>query len=454
MNRPMRDPQAEDAPTTGAEFGASKGKPRATQPSSKISSLLSRSPVLRAILTLMSGTLSAQVIAFVLQIFIARVYSDVDKGLLGVYGSITALVITIAAARYDLAVVLPKDEASARSLHRLASRSILLASIITSLVLIVIARPLKDAYHHSGELALWFSVAGITVALVAQASNLRYWLTRKGRFGDIAVNSVINSLAIAASQLLFGLVFHGGFSALILGTMLGQLVSLLFLVFKTKDARQGTSEDPPLRQVARRYHRMPLLNGPNALVDSLRNAGINLAIGAVAIAALGQFQLAWNIMQVPVGLIAGAVGQVFLKKLSDTAPGRMRTLVADTYRRAALAALIPFVLLYILAPWLFPFVFGAQWDQAGDFARALTPWLFMTVLTSPVSNLFVVTEKQRRMLVFGVLYCVAPLAWLSLSPLDLLATTTILGLLMAAMLLGLVVMSLITASQYDAQARQ
>lgn len=199
---------------------------------------------------------------------------------------------------------------------------------------------------------------------------------------------------------------------------------------------------------------MPLLNGPNALVDSLRNAGINLAIGAVTIAALGQFQLAWNIMQVPVGLIAGAVGQVFLKKLSDTAPGRMRALVADTYRRAALAALIPFVLLYILAPWLFPFVFGAQWDQAGDFARALTPWLFMTVLTSPVSNLFVVTEKQRRMLVFGVLYCVAPLAWLSLSPLDLLATITILGLLMAAMLAGLVIMSLITASQYDTGARQ
>ena len=58
------------------------------------------------------------------------------------------------------------------------------------------------------------------------------------------------------------------------------------------------------------------------------------------------------------------------------------------------------------------------------------------------------------MLVFGVLYCVAPLAWLSLSPLDLLTTTTILGLLMAAMLAGLVVMSLITASQYDEEALQ
>ena len=53
--------------------------------------LVQRSPVLRSILTLVSGTAVSQVITFVLQIFIARVYSDVDKGLFGVYGSSTAL---------------------------------------------------------------------------------------------------------------------------------------------------------------------------------------------------------------------------------------------------------------------------------------------------------------------------------------------------------------------------
>ena len=45
------------------------------------SGLAQRSPVLRSILTLVSGTAASQGITLVLQIFIARVYSDVDKGL-------------------------------------------------------------------------------------------------------------------------------------------------------------------------------------------------------------------------------------------------------------------------------------------------------------------------------------------------------------------------------------
>lgn len=446
MNRPMREPNAEDAEEAGTPPGPSDA---IRHPRGAVARALESSPVLRAILTLMSGTLAAQVIAFALQILIARVYTDTDKGLLGVYGSITALIITLAAARYDLAVMLPKDEAGARSVHRLASRSILLTSLLASLLLILAARPLEDAYHHSGELACWLGAAGVSVALVAQGANLRYWLTRKGRFGELALNGVLNSLAIAGSQLLLGLALGGGFTALILGTMLGQLASLLHLLSLTGDARRRLPGDPPLLEVAKTYRRMPLLNGPNALVDALRNAGINLMIGAVAIASLGQFQLAWTTMQVPVGLIAGAVGQVFLKKLSDTPPGAMLPLVSRTLKRAALAAILPFALLALLAPWFFPLVFGARWDQAGEFARALTPWLFMTVLTSPVSNLFVITQTQKRMLVFGILYCTAPLAWLALTPLDLLATVRVLGLGMAVMLLGLVLMSLVTASQYD-----
>lgn len=456
----MRDPLADDGTETrehpapgrgsaGAEEDADSRTARARF-GERAASILRTSPILGAVLTLMSGTLAAQLVAFVLQIAIARVYTDVDKGLLGVYGSITQLVITIAALRYDLAIVLPDSDAAARSVHRLAGRCVLGVSLATSLVLALVAAPLKERYHHSGELALWLVASGVTVALVAQAGNLRYWLTRKGRFGDIAANGVVNSLAIAGLQLLLGLVFDGGFTPLILGTMLGQAVSLLFLVRRTRDARESSGEEPALREVAARYKRMPLLNGPNALVDAVRNAGINLLIGAVAIGALGQFQLAWNIMQVPVGLIAGALGQVFLKKLSDTPRGEMHPLVSRILVRAALAAAVPFLLLSLLAPWLFPFVFGARWDQAGAFARALTPWLFMNVLTSPISNLFVITENQRRMLVFGVVYCLVPLAWLRFSPLGLLETATVLGFLMAAMLGGLVVMSLATAAQYDA----
>jgi len=43
--------------------------------------------VLRQVLTLLSGTILAQVIAFVAQIGIARLYTDTDLGYLGIFTS-------------------------------------------------------------------------------------------------------------------------------------------------------------------------------------------------------------------------------------------------------------------------------------------------------------------------------------------------------------------------------
>ena len=50
-----------------------------------------RSGVLAQVLTLLGGTLLAQVIAFVAQIGIARLYTDTDLGYLGIFTSAATL---------------------------------------------------------------------------------------------------------------------------------------------------------------------------------------------------------------------------------------------------------------------------------------------------------------------------------------------------------------------------
>ena len=129
-----------------------------------------RSPVLGAILTLVSGTATAQVITLVLQVFIARVYSDVDKGLFGVYGSITGFVITFAAMRFDLAIMLPKSDLAARVLLRLASRCIIASSLLTSLVCVVGAQLLHDHYTSTNKVILQFSPAASTTPVISSQS--------------------------------------------------------------------------------------------------------------------------------------------------------------------------------------------------------------------------------------------------------------------------------------------
>ena len=74
----------------------------------------------------------------------------------------------------------------------------------------------------------------------------------------------------------------------------------------------------------------------------------------------------------------------------------------------------------------------------------------MLLITSPISNLFVVTEHQDWMLGFALLYTAAPLAWLHWSPLEVMPTCYVLGLMMAGLLVLNALLADYAAKQFDA----
>ena len=408
-----------------------------------------RSGVLRQVFTLLGGTLLAQVVAFVAQIGIARLYSDTDLGYLGVFTSAATLGAAVAGARFDLSIVLPApgDEAAARSLFRLSSRCVLAASGLATLAA-ACAWPWVSA-RYGGALAGWMLAVGVSIMFLAQGQVASYWLTRHRRFRAIASSSVVRSVSIAVLQLACGFVASGGLGAAIAATIGGQGLAVAYLSWRARDARAHGASDPPARVVASRYRKMALVGVPNVVVDALRSSAIPMLIASYSVAALGQFNMAWLALQAPVALIAGALAQVYLPRLSDTPPGQMSRVVWRVGASALALSLPVFALLAWLSPALFPLVFGQRWAAAGYYARYLAPWLALTVATSPLSNVFVVTYRQRRMLALACVYCAAPLAWLALSPWGIEDTVAVLGAIMAALLVAMLVMVALTAREYD-----
>ena len=61
----------------------------------------------------------------------------------------------------------------------------------------------------------------------------------------------------------------------------------------------------------------------------------------------------------------------------------------------------PTIILMLSGPALFALVFGDQWREAGRFAQWMAPWVYMVFVTSPLSQLFSVLEKQAQGLVFN-----------------------------------------------------
>ena len=410
------------------------------------------SPFLRHVLTLMTGTAVAQGVTFVMMIVLARIYTPRDMGLLATYVSVASILVAVAALRYDMAIMLPRKELEALSVARLGMVCLTVVSLLATAASLPLSGLIERQWGR--EVALWMPLVGLTTFLMSAVELFKYWFNRNSDYRAIAVNQAEQQIGLTSGQLVLGMAGMGGMAGLILGHTAGQIFAFVNLGRQAKPLwRRLPQGAPSLRWAARRYRRMPLLNGPNALADALRTNGIQLLIGGYSVASLGQFQMAWRYLDAPLILINGAVARVFFQKLSTIEPGRMRPLVRVTIKRAILIGLVPFALIYVLSPWIFPFFLGSQWTESGSFARALTPWLFMMLITSPISNLIIVTEHQDWMLGFALVYTAVPLAWLHWSPLALLPTCYILGAIMAGLLVANTMLADHAAKEFDAGKR-
>lgn len=413
---------------------------------------LEHRPVFKNVLVLLTGSTLAQLIAILISLLTARIFSPEDFGAFAIYGSITGVVTAIASLRYDMTIVLPDSDEEARVVGKLATRINVIISVAFALAAVLLRNWVFDLWGNR-VVADWLPVGGLSIFLVAQVTILQYWHNRTRNYKAISINRVEQTVGSAGGQLGFGVAGMVSMQGLLFGTLVGQAWAFFRLNAKAKDFRRPVGEDAPsLAYVAKKYKKMPLLNLPNALVDAVRVNGIQMLVGLVAVSGLGQFNLAWRTLQVPIGLINGAISQVFYRELAAIKPGGMRPLVGRTTLRSAVFGIPPFIALYVVSPWLFTFVFGPQWDQAGDFARALTPWLALQLITSPISTVFVVTSKQQWLLAFSVVFAVAPLALLAINPFGLLGTIAAMSWMMAGLLGFMIVMALWAARDFDRTA--
>jgi O-antigen/teichoic acid export membrane protein len=57
-------------------------------------------------------------------------------------------------------------------------------------------------------------------------------------------------------------------------------------------------------------------------------------------------------------------------------------------------SIVPFSIIFLFGEPIFVFVFGDNWVLAGQISEILAPWLMINFVTSPISTLPLVLEKQ------------------------------------------------------------
>jgi len=405
----------------------------------------------------MTGTTIAQAIPLLISPLLTRLYTPENFGVLAIYMSLLAIVTVFSTGRYELAIVLPKRKIDAIHLVILSLYITIFVSFLTLLLAYLFGENIATLVNNQ-EIIFWLFWIPISILSVGIFQSLNYWCTRNKNFKTIAQAKIIQSIIYALVTIAVG---FGGFGAsgLILGLIFSQVAMALYLL---KDSLLKvilgirTVNITKIFHLAKKYKKMPLLNLPNAFVDNIRLSGINILIGNFYTnAMLGQFSLAWRMVQAPFAILGGSISQVFFQKLTETQPGHLTQTIYKILYKLLLISIIPFTIIFFYAEVIFGFVFGENWAIAGKMASVLTPWLFVNFLTSPISSVFIILNKQEIMLYFSIVYMIVPLSILYFfHDITILHILSIISISMSMLLLMFILLVLWYTKQYDNSSQE
>jgi len=356
----------------------------------------------RSVVTLASGTAIAQLLLALALPVLARLYTPADYGALAVYSSTLTVLVVVASLRYEVAIPLPEDDATAASLLVL---TFILLAVMTALVSLVVWLA-SDAFVAAVKVPTlrpyrWLFPIGFLGAGTYQA--LSYWAIRRGAFTRVARTKLSQGVGQVVTQIALGLA-RAGAPGLLVGDVVGRVAGgggLALLALRDRPAARVTRAS--LVAAAARYRRFPLFTTWSGLLNigSLQLPSILFAASFGA-AAAGLYALSYKMLVLPTMLVAQAVGQVFLSRAATTSrePERLRQLTERTALVLFACGLPVFAALALGGPQLFAVVMGSRWEQAGRYAQVLAPWFVVWLVSNPLSGLLSVREWQVSALVF------------------------------------------------------
>lgn len=347
----------------------------------------------------MTGTGLAQAIPIAVSPILTRIYSPEDFGKFALYLSIVSILSIVVTGRYELAISLPKKE---RDAFNILILSILLTTALSFILLLIILIYKTEIIKIIGgeKISDWIYWIPISTFLSGVLSNLNYWNNRKEYYKNLAISRVAQSSSGAVTQLSMGLI-NSGAQGMLFGQMFGQVVSIYFLI-KNKYMIEMLGiikiNWNNILHISLEYKDFPrimiIAHGFNAASSQMPVILLSTLFNATT---AGYYLLIQRVMGMPMTLISSAFGDIFRQEASKAyvSTGDCRVIFKQTFMRLFLFAILPFSIFFFTAPDIFMLIFGEEWKIAGDYARILTPMFFLQFVTSPLSSVFMIAQKQK-----------------------------------------------------------
>lgn len=354
---------------------------------------------------LAGGTAFAQALGVLVLPLITRLYSPEEFALFAVYTSIVGILTVAICLRFEIAIPLPEKDEDALSLFMLSLLSNILLTTLLAVVIFFFQESIFTLIQQP-QLKPYQWLIPIGVFLAGLYSSLQYWATRKKQFNTIAQTRMTQAVSSSAVQIGAGYLSFG-----VIGLLFGQIINFsagivrLFISF-SKETKHLINQISitKLKENWKKYDKFPKYSTFESLANIMAIQLPVIIIAAVAIGPeAGYLMLAMKVLAIPIGLIGGAVSQVYLSNASEKYQvGQLSKYTYECILQIIKIGFLPLIIVCILAPFIVPYFFGTAWQRTGSMMLWMLPWFLVQLTVSPVSMSLMVTGHQRVALVLQV----------------------------------------------------
>ncbi|OGQ17266.1 MAG: hypothetical protein A2138_17685 [Deltaproteobacteria bacterium RBG_16_71_12] len=355
---------------------------------------------------LAGGNVASQVVVFAATPVLTRLYLPEDFGIYAVFSGTNAVLAALFTLKYDLAILLPKEDAEARTVTRLMLVVAATFASAASLVLVMwgLVRGALPPWQY-----LFLPASGMAAALVAA---FQQWSARAADYRHFSRSLLVAAAGTVAISCAFGVLLPVTAPGLPLAFVLGQLAAVLYLALTTpRHAPAAPRSD--LWAAARDHRRFPIYVLPSVILSLLSTSAPPWLVERLfTLHDAGQYALAARVLITPSALVGVAVAEAFraelMARLHRQEP--VSRFVLALVAKSSAAAVLAFAALALIAPAAFGLVFGEAFRPAGELLRVLTPAALAQFVLLPLAFVFVATGRVRLGLLAQAMGALVPLA--------------------------------------------
>lgn len=352
------------------------------------------------VLKLSSSSIIASVISLVTLPIIANIYTATALGKYQLLVSIIIMFGVIASLKYEMAILLPKDDSVVSKIVQLSLFILIGFVIIIFFTFLLYGNHILDLFN-AYDLKKVVYLIPIGIFFFGLQEIIKYSLLRKKNFNDFALIRVYQIITTQFTAIGVGWLYADFFS-LFFSYIFGFFISIILFI-KKSIIEIDLQIHHSIKGLSIKYKKFPFINSPMVFLNTMSN---ELPVFFIAkyfsMEMVGFYMLAYRLSIIPMNLVGSSVTKVFFQQASETYnqnPEKLLGLYIGTVKKLLFIGFIPFLIIMLFIPFFIDIIFGVEWEFSGKIMQILAFGMLFKFSTSPISTTFTILNKQEIALI-------------------------------------------------------